>query len=573
MQRKLLLLFIIIAPLSLLLLSAARSTENDVNENKTEKSSYQYCAPAFDPDVAGKDGAILIKGMGTLHYPVTTASPKAQQFFDQGLTLVYAFNHGEALRSFKEAVKLDEKCAMAYWGIAMVLGPNYNASLDPSKLNDINNAISNAQRYAVATTEKEQGLVAALAQHFPKTETKDMAPYNAAYVAAMKGLYEKYPADVEIATLYADAMMNEHPWDLWEKNGNARPWTPALRKVLEETIKANPNHPGAIHFYLHTMEASREAAAALPVADKLGSILPAAGHIVHMPSHIYIRTGHYHKGVLVNERASVADSSYLQQCKVNKIAPFLYYQHNIHFLAACAFLEGNSKKAMAAAWNVASKSRKEFIQSATVQHYSNIPFYVMVHLGRWNEILNTPRPTDGYLYREAIWHYSQGMALANTGKINEAEKEMALVQQYAMNAALKEQRIWDMNSVQDLVRIAALTLGSEIAMKQGRYEHSIALLQEALVIEDQLNYTEPPDWFFSVRHSLGRVLVMDKKYKEAEAVYEADMLNLPENGWALMGLYQSLRGQGKMKEAEDVMQRFKKAWQWADMEISASRVD
>jgi tetratricopeptide (TPR) repeat protein len=532
-----------------------------------------FCSPSFDPAKLSEKGAPLFKGLGKLHYAVTTRSAAAQKYFNQGLTLLYAFNHGEAGRSFMEVIRLDSTCAMAWWGLGMVLGPNYNAPLNPSSLQEINNAMDKAVKFSANASPKEKALIYALSKRFPRSEVKDMAPYNAEYAQAMKTAYEQFPGDMDIATFYADALMNEHPWDLWERNGAAKPWTPRITEVLEKIITKDPRHAGANHMYIHAIEASPEPGKALPSADKLQELIPAAGHLVHMPSHIYIRTGHYHKGVLTNEKATAVDSTYVAQCKAAGFYPMLLYPHNIHFMAACAFLEGNSKKALDAAWMVSRKADKKYLHElATVQHYYIIPYYVMVHMAKWNDILNLPIPGESLKYPRAIWHYARGMAYAAKNDLDNAARELAAIKKYTEDESLKSFRIWDVNSAHEIISIAALVLESEIASFKKQYDQSVALLQKAVGIEDGLMYQEPPDWFFSVRQSLGHVLVQAGRFAEAEKIYHEDMRTYPENGWALMGLYNALKGQGKTAEADQVKKRFDNAWQYADVKINSSRL-
>lgn len=531
-----------------------------------------YCKPSFDPSKVKQGNAPLINGLGNIHYAITTSSKKAQQYFDQGLALTYGFNHGEAARSYIEASRIDSSCAMAYWGLAFVLGPNYNAALNPSSLEDINSAIDKAVYYSPRVSAKEKALIAALALRFPRQPVSDMTPYNDAYAASMKKAYESFPGDLHISTLYADALMNQHPWDLWKKDGSIQSWTPAIMDVLEGILAKDGKHPGAIHYYIHVTEASPYAAKALPFADRLRDAMPAAGHLVHMPSHTYLRTGDYHKGVIANEKASKADSTYIAQCKAQGAYPLLYYPHNIHFLAACAFLEGNSKKALTAAWDIAHKTDKIYIQeSITVQHYFSIPYYTMVHLGRWKDILSAPAPDSKLKYPTAIWHYARGMAYAAQKNEPGAKEELSHVKQLIQDEWIREKRIWDINLASDIITIAANVLEAEIIAGTNP-EKAITLLKEAVVLEDKLNYTEPPDWFFSVRHTLGHVLVQAGRFKEAEEIYRQDLVNLPENGWALKGLFNSLAGQGKKAEADAVNKRFEKAWAYADVKIKSSRV-
>ncbi|HYF32829.1 MAG TPA: tetratricopeptide repeat protein [Chitinophagaceae bacterium] len=532
-----------------------------------------FCAPSFDPNKMNEGNAPLFKGLGNLHYTVTTNSPKAQQYFNQGLKLLYGFNHGEAGRSFKASIKADSTCAMAYWGLGMVLAPNYNAALNPSSLADINEAMDKALLHSAKASPREKALIRALSKRFPREPVQDMSPYNAAYSAAMKEAYLAFPNDPEIGTLYADALMNEHPWNLWLKDGTPQPWTTEIVHTLEALLRKFPEHPGANHAYIHAVEASAHPQKGLASARRLEHLMPAAGHLVHMPAHIYIRTGHYHRGVVTTERAESADSNYVVQCKVQGAYPMMYYPHNIHFLAACAFFEGNSKKAIEAAWRVSAKADRRYLhENISVQHFYSIPYYVMVHMGKWDDIMALPMPGESLRYPRAVWHYARGMAQVAKGNLQAAAKELEGIKPIAADESLKTMLIWDINSAADLVQIAYKILTAEIAAARQQYGQSISLLKEAVYIEDKLTYQEPPDWFFSVRHSLGHVLVKAGRFAEAQQVYEQDLRTYPENGWALMGLYNSLIGQQKTAEAEAVQKRFNTAWQYADISITSSRI-
>lgn len=532
-----------------------------------------YCAPSFDINALKKGNAPLIKGLGNLHFAVKTSSQLAQKYFNQGLTLIYAFNHGESARSFRYAAKLDSSMAMAWWGYAMAIGPNYNAALDPTRLEDINEAIANAKKLSEGISKKEKMLIDAVDARYPEKEVSDMGPYAEAYASKMKNAFMAFPGDADIASLYADALMNLHPWNMWNKDGSIQPWTAEIQSLLESILKNAPEHPGAIHLYIHLMEASPFADKATPYADKLRDLLPAAGHLVHMPAHIYIRTGHYHKGVIATEKANVSDSSYIVQCKSQGAYPLLYYPHNIHFLAACAFLEGNSNKAIQAAWSVSRNADKTYMdESATVQHYWIIPYYMLVHLAKWDDILQLPAPPDHMKYPTAIWHYARGMAYLAKSEKYKALESLEKVNEIAADESLKKFLIWESNNVLDLIMIARNILRAEIETSGGDYVEAINILEEAKKIEDGLNYTEPPDWFFSVRHTLGHVQNKAGRYEEAELIYRDDLRNLPENGWALIGLYNSLKGQGRYKEAEEVKNKFDKAWKWADFKINSSRI-
>src|SRR5690606_10836591 len=520
-----------------------RGLKNEkVDEEGPKRNAVVFCAPAFDPAKINAKDAPLFDDPGTFNYPVSTVSGLAQKYFNQGLTMLYAFNHGEAGRSFKAAMEYDSTMAMAYWGLAMVLGPNYNAALNPSSLSEINVAIDNAVKFSRNASEKERMLIEALAQRFPRQEVEDMAPYNTAYAKAMKRVHEAFPSDAEIAATYADALMNEHPWNLWLKDGTAQPWTADVMQALETMLAKWPDHPALCHLYIHATEASKSPEKALPQADKLGDLMPFAGHIVHMPSHTYIRTGDYHKAVLVNEKAISMDSTYIAQCKVAGAVPMYYYPHNIHFLAVSAFLEGSSAKAIDAAWMIQRNASKEFLdENATIQHYYSIPYYVLVHLGKWDDILAMKYPGEQLKYPAAIWHYARGMAYTAKGNLEKAGNELWAVEQIAADESLQKLLIWESNSASQLVTIAKQVLKGEIEATKGNYDDAFTAFKKAIEIEEALNYTEPPDWFFSVRHSLGHWLNVAGKYAQAESIYLEDLENFPSNGWALAGLYNSLK--------------------------------
>jgi tetratricopeptide (TPR) repeat protein len=519
--------------------------------------------------------APLFEGLGNLHYPVSTNNAYAQRFFNQGLTLSYAFNHAEAKRSFREAARLDSTCAMAYWGWALVLGSNINAAMDPNDLREANEAVANAVKYAGAATEKEGELIDAITRRYPKDTVIDLTEYHENYSVAMRALYEKYPDDVEIATLFAESLMDKYPWNYWHKDGTAQPWTHEIITVIERAIALDERHPGANHLYIHITEASKEPEKAMASADLLRDLRPAAGHIVHMPSHTYIRTGRYHDGVLANEKATTADSSYITQCKAQGIYPIAYYPHNDHFLAACAFFSGESKKSIAGAFATHRHTQHDLIGLpgfGTLEHYALIPLYVLVRFGKWDEILAYHAPADSLIYSKTVYHFARGMAYLGKNSLDSAKKELAKLKPIAMDTSLKFITIWDINNCFDLGQIALHVLEGEIAAKEKKYQTAINHLKEAIKIEDALAYNEPPDWFFSIRHHLGAVLIDAGKYKEAQNLYEDDLETYPENGWALIGLYNALMKQNQAEDAEKVKSRFDTAWKYADFELTSSRI-
>jgi tetratricopeptide (TPR) repeat protein len=573
---KLFVLAVFFCTAGTVLLSAGRDGKKQRSKKEDparQGSGLLYCAPSFDPSKLNTPGAPLIDGLGNFNFSVTTRSSKAQKYFNQGLALTYGFNHGEAARSFKEALRYDSTCAMAYWGLAMVLGPNYNAAFNPVSLEEINDAIDKAIKYSGKAKDNEKALITAMRKRFPLNEVQDMTPFYEAYAESLKEAHQRFKNDVNIATIYADALMNLHPWNLWLKDGNPQPWTSAIIELLEETLRFSPSHPGAIHYYIHAIEASPSASKALPYADRLAEMMPAAGHMVHMPSHIYIRTGQYHKGVVVNEQASIADSTYIAQCKVQGMVPLMYYPHNIHFLAAAAFLSGETAKAVEAAWGVSRNADKKYLKEHIgVQHYYIIPYYVMVHTGKWDRILELEKPSADLKYPVAIWHYARGMAYSAKGDSLQAGKELKEIKSFGEDSVLRKSMIWDFNSALDLIHIASYLLEADIATRKNQFDEAAGLLAKAITIEDALNYNEPPDWFFSVRLFLGDVLMKAKKYAEAEDIYLQDLKTFPENGWALKGLYNSLTAQNKTDDAKAVAKRFDKAWKWADVKIEGSRL-
>ncbi len=526
-----------------------------------------------DPSTDGRI-APLLKGMGNHHFPITTTVELAQSFFNQGLMLSYGFNHQEAERSFREAARLDSNCAMAYWGISLVLGPNINAPMDPQDNPAAYGALQKAVQLAPKSTEKEQAYIQALAKRYQAEPPDDRSPLDIDYADAMRELHRRYPDDMEAAALFAESLMDLHPWDYWQNDGQAKSWTPEILEVLESVLQHNPAHPGANHFYIHAVEASKTPERGLQSAERLGKAVPGAGHLVHMPSHIYIRVGDYHQGTVANELAIQSDDDYVTQCRSQGIYPLAYVPHNHHFLWATATLEGASKKAIAAGKSTSAKVDTAMMRQpglGTLQHFFIIPLYAYVRFGEWDAILAEPKPADDLVYPIGVWHYARGMAFARTGRFAEAEAELDAVKEIRKNPALKKVTVWDINGTVKLMEIAAKALAGELAAAKGDHYYAIEYLQEAIEIEDGLAYNEPPDWFFPVRHSLGAVFLEAGRPADAEQVYRADLEIFPENGWSLYGLQKSLEMQDKNGEAAEVEQRFKEAWAWSDIELTASR--
>ena len=558
------------------LIACKTTATKDTQETAQEERPQTMCVPrAIDPLSEFNGPAPIFEGLGNYSFPITTKSKEAQQYFEQGFKLANGFNHAEAARSFKYAIKLDEECAMCHWGLAYVLGPNYNAGMDPNVVEVASQAVKKAMKYMEYTTPREQLLIKIMAKRYPEKVVENRSAFDKAYSDALKLAYEQYPNDDDIAALYAESIMDLHPWDLWEKDGRPKAWTPEILDILESLLMRNPDHVAAIHLYIHATEASFTPDKALESARRLAALAPGAGHLVHMPSHTYIRTGNYHEGVVTNQKAVIVDSLYVQACHAAGMYPLFLYPHNYHFLTACAALEGSSRTALEAAAIMIEALDTKIMREPgyeTIQHFWSIPYYLQVKFAKWDDILSEAQPDQDLIYPRAIWHYARGMAYQAKGQFSLAQKELSSLTALKKHESLEGVAIFDINKMTELLDIATNVLEGEIAASQGDFETSIAKLKAAIFLEDQLNYNEPPDWFFSVRHHLGAVLLKAGKYAEAELVYKKDLELFPETGWALKGLYTSLKKQNKKKEAAETKTRFNKAWQYADVELQGSKV-
>lgn len=517
--------------------------------------------------------APLFEGMGDHHFEVSLQDTLAARYFDQAMILAYGFNHKEAERSFRQVTELEPSHPMGWWGVALVQGPNLNLPMQPDAIPIAWEAIEKAQELKENGTEREQHYIDALAKRYAENPPEDRLPLDSAYAVAMGEVSEKYPDDLDAKALYAEAMMDLHPWDFWSKSGDAQPWTPPILQTLEEVIQKNPDHPMANHLYIHATEASANPEKALPSANRLSTAVPGAGHLVHMPAHTYIRVGMYHEGTRANERAVESDNEYVAQCHQQGMYPLGYIPHNHHFLWATATLEGRKELSLKAAQNTHERVDTLMMREpgmGLLQHYWTIPMYANVRFGQWDELLSYPEPTMDLLYPRGVWHYARGMAFVAKDQPKKASDELKALNVIAANDSLKEVVI--MNNAHDLMKIASRILEGEIAAHQKQYDKAIALLREAISVEDELLYNEPPDWFFPARHNLGAVLLDVGKIAEAEQVYRADLKEFPKNGWALFGLHQSLMEQGRDSEAQDVKNQYDEAWKNADIKLASTRI-
>ena len=526
-----------------------------------------------DAPSEGEQVGPWLEGMGDHHHPITTDNPQTQRLFDQGMVLAYGFNHLEAERSFREAARLDPECAMCYWGIAFVRGPNINSMMDPENVPIAWEAMAKAKDLASSASEQEQGYIEALATRYVEDPPEDRSDLDLAYADAMRELATKYPDDHDAATLFAASLMDTTPWDYWLENGRPRPETVEVMATLEQVLETDPNHPGASHFYIHIVEKERPELAEA-VADNLGRLAPGAGHLVHMPSHIYLRVGRYHDATVANQRAVEADDSYITQCRNQGLYPVMYMPHNWHYIWYAASVEGRSQVALEAAREMASRVDQQQMREpglGAVQHYWITPLYAYIRFGKWDEILATPEPDEDLIYPRAVWHYSRGLARVRQGDLDDAETELAALSALAMEPELERVTVWDLNTTAALMDIALEVLTAEIAAGRGDYETAIDALTEATELEDALTYDEPPPWYQPARLTLGAVYLAADRPADAELVYRQDLEIFPDSGWALFGLQQSLAAQGKAAEADAVGEQFAVAWQYADVALDSSR--
>lgn len=513
----------------------------------------------------------LFKNLGNLHFQITTNNERAQAFFDQGLKLAYAFNHAEAHRSFMEAARLDPKMAMAFWGQAFALGPNINDPLpsEERKLK-INKAILKANQLASTTSKKEQNLIKALSSRYSKDLSKDVSELNIAYMNAMEKVVNSFPEDANIQILYAASVMNTVPWNYWDKEGNPSPNIQKAKAALEKAMKLKPENPGAHHYYIHMVELPYPDMG-VKSADQLASLMPGAGHIVHMPSHIYIRVGRYKDAVKSNQKAILADEDYISQCFAQGLYPLAYYPHNIHFLWSSASLLGNSKLAIDAAKKTAEKVPVgEYLEMPFLQDFAATPLLAYTRFGKWNDILTIPAPNPEIKHLSLIRHYARGIAFIRKGNIAKAEIELSAIETLKKDPDLETLVATPNNASIQAANIAYEVVSGELEALKGDLPKAIEHLEKAVVFEDGLTYTEPAAWYIPTRQNLGAILMKAKQYKTAEKIYKEDLNVLRQNGWSLMGLYKSLLAQGKTKEANEIKTEFDHAWKESDIEIDAS---
>jgi len=510
----------------------------------------------------------LYENLGSLHHTVTTGSDKAQQYFDQGLRLTYAFNHDEAIKSFKQALVHDSTCAMCYWGIAYALGPNINLPMDSSLVRPAWDASYNAVRLSVNVSPQEQAYIDALSKRYSADPKANRAALDTAWARAIGAVSRKYPDDADAAVLYAESLMDLRPWNYWSNAG--KPLAPSTKeqvKVLEQVVKRNPDHPGACHFYIHAIEASPEARKALPCAQRLGSLMPGAGHLVHMPTHIYIKLGEWDLAAEDNAHALHADEEFINERHPTGVYPLGYYTHNFHVMWYALNMLGRSEDALKAARTIGERISPEVVkQIPSLEYFSPTVLYTLVRFSRWDDILKQPRPAAHLRYTTAIWHYARALAFTSREQTDSAAAERDSM--VAIADELPADQMLNLNSSKSLLEIAKAHLAGEMAAQAGQVDEAVAQLEAAIQGEDQLVYDEPPAWYMPLRQRLGTILLAAGRPVRAEKVFREDLDRRPENGWSLYGLAQSLRAQNKLKPAEKIEERFERAWKTADVKLA-----
>ncbi|MEP6708099.1 MAG: hypothetical protein ABJC05_11300 [Pyrinomonadaceae bacterium] len=516
-------------------------------------------------------GAIAprLQKLGDHKFPVSTKNAQAQLFMNQGLNLSYAFNHAEAGRAYREAERLDPNLAIAFWGEALALGPNINAPMDPTAEPKALEAMQKAIALKAKATPREQALIDALKFRY-SGRAEDRRANDVAYADAMRKVHLQFPGDPDIAMLYVESVMDLRPWGYWTRDGTPYERTAEVVALTEETMARNPNHPGALHLYIHLMEAYA-AYKAEPAADRLLTLMPAAGHMVHMPAHIYQRVGRFADAVKSNELAIAADEDYISQCHAQGLYPMAYYPHNLHFLWFAATAEGRSKLAIDSARKAASKVDDETLKAVPLlAGFRVVPYLALTRFGKWDEMLREPAPPATSAYLRGQWHYARGTAFLGKGQTSAAEDEFEKLNETMADKSL-DSPLFSPNTGRNILSIAQEVLGGEIAASKKNYDAAIAHLERAVRLEDALVYTEPAEFHYPPRHALGAVLLEAGRPAEAETVYWEDLRRNRENGWALFGLMQALKAQNKTDEAALVEARFKKAWARADVTLNSSR--
>jgi tetratricopeptide (TPR) repeat protein len=530
-----------------------------------ERPAHQEHGAHKHPAEHGPAQMPLLEGLGDWRHRITTSSPEAQRYFDQGLRLTYAFNHDEAVRSFERAAQLDPGCAMCQWGIAYALGPNINLPMDgkvePRAWEATRRALALKQR----TTPGEQALIDAMGARYGEPAGAARADRDLAYANAMREVARRFPGDPDAQVLFADAMLNLRPWNQWTREGKAQPGTLELVGTLEGAIKREPGHAGACHFYIHAVEASETPERALPCAERLPKLMPGAGHVVHMPAHVYLRVGQYERAARANIAAVEADKRYFAaHAAAPGIYPLFYAPHNLHFLWSTYLLSGQREKALGAARALADRvALSDARANASLEGFLPPAILTLTRFGDWDAVLGEPAPPAELRFATGMWHYARGVAFA--ARKDEASAQTELTKVRGVAAEVKDDLIIILNPAPALLKLAAETLAGQIAARQRRFDEAIAHFRTAATMEDALTYDEPPPWYHPARNMLGETLLEAGRPADAAAAFREDLRYVRETGWSLSGLERALRADGKSQEAAEISRRFKVAWKYADV--------
>lgn len=533
-------------------------------------------AQDFIPPIAPV-GATLLEGLGDYSRPISTDSAEAQRWFDQALMLTWGFNHQAAERSFLQAVSVDPECAMCWWGAALVLGPHVNAGMDPANNAAAWERLQAARALAASAEPWEQAWIGALSARYAENPPADRVVLDRAYADAMGKVTEAFPDDLDAAAFHAEAMMDLQPWNYWDDAGNPVGSTPKIIEVLEGVIERNPDHAGALHLYVHAVEASNEPERGVAAADRLRTLIPGSGHLVHMPAHIYARVGRWHDAVIANRRAIESDNAYLAACRPGPgIYPLGYVPHNHHFLWFAATMAGERAVALDAADSTRERTSDPDLMRTpgleAMQNFALTPLFARVRFGRWDEIRQMPRPADDLPYMLSMWHYAQGIAAIRADDVEAARSHHARLTAFTENPEIEAMMVWNRYSLIHGVTVAERTLAAELAWHGGDTDRAVAALDAAIAIEDELPYDEPPAWHYPGRMVLGSMLLEAGRAEAAEAAYRAELRRNPDNGWSLKGLEQALIAQGRDVDAEAIAERRRRAWAHADFELASTRL-
>jgi tetratricopeptide (TPR) repeat protein len=509
--------------------------------------------------------ATLFTGLSDLHHPVSTSNAEAQKFFNQGLALLFGFNHDEATRSFLQAAKLDTNLAIAYWGVALANGQNYNLGPLPEREKAAYEAIQKALSLISRAPENERDYINALAKRYSPDPKADYDKLSVDYKNAMAELVKKYPDDLDAATLYAESCMNLRPWKLYSQDGKPAEGTEEIVATLESVLKRNPNHIGANHYYIHAVEASQTPERGLASAYRLKTLAPAAGHLVHMPAHIHMRIGDYETAATANAQGAEADRAYIKVAGPQGFYPMMYYNHNVHFFAIARAFEGNYADARKAADELVAFAMPMVKEMAMLDAFTPTNTLILVRFQKWDEVAKQPEPDKSIRYTNLIWHFAQGMAHTATGRLDKADIELKTIREIIKNTPADASL--GLNDTAKVMIVAENVLAGKLALAKKDHKSAVEFFRKGIAAEDALNYTEPSDWYIPVRESLGAALLRNKEYLEAEKVFREDLQKNPRSGRSLFGLLESLKAQNKSVAAQFVQREFETAWKNADTRL------